>query len=207
MLSKAAKITEKRYRIADFGHRESVNGLILEVFPSGKKVFRFRRKHLGKDTSVTIGEFPAITIEQARRRAKQIASDFAEGTNPNETKKAAKQELERQALLAMSVQELFDAWVLEFEPKIKIGERRPKSLQDARSTWTNHLQAVIGHLQVDAIDSVQAETLLKRILIKTSVSVRNKCLTLLKSMYGEQEVNPFYQSQKTDRDPPGTHSQ
>ncbi|WP_261924404.1 Arm DNA-binding domain-containing protein [Shewanella sp. NFH-SH190041] len=87
MLSKAAKITEKRYRIADFGHRESVNGLILEVLPSGKKVFRFRGKHLGKDTSVTIGEFPAITIEQARRRAKQIASDFAESTITRQKKR------------------------------------------------------------------------------------------------------------------------
>lgn len=126
------KIDQKRYRIADSGHRESVNGLILEVMPSGKKVFRFRRKHLGRDTSVTIGEFPNVTIENARRMAKQIAYQFSQGENPNEAKRLAKEELERQSALAMTVQQLFDAWEAEFQIKIKTGERRIKSLQDAR---------------------------------------------------------------------------
>ncbi|WP_283104988.1 tyrosine-type recombinase/integrase [Shewanella dokdonensis] len=185
------KIDQKRYRIADLGHRESVNGLILEVMPSGKKVFRFRRKHLGRDTSVTIGEFPNVTIENARRMAKQIAYQFSQGENPNEAKRLAKEELERQAALAMTVQQLFDAWEAEFQIKIKIGERRIKSLQDARSTWANHLKAPIGRLQVTAIDVSSAENLLKKVLVKSSAAVRNKCLTLLKSMYAGQSHNPF----------------
>ncbi|OXR99724.1 tyrosine-type recombinase/integrase [Shewanella algae] len=186
----------KRYRLADFGHRDSVNGLILEVMPSGKKFFRFRRKHLGKDTSVTIGEFPNVTIENARKFAKQIAVQFAEGENPNEAKRLAREETARRDALTMSVQDLFDGWEAEFLLKIKTGERRAKSLQDARSTWVNHLQAPIGHIEVSSIDPVGAENLLKRILTKSSAAVRNKCLTLLKSMYAGQEHNPFAKVRK-----------
>ncbi|WP_412486232.1 tyrosine-type recombinase/integrase [Shewanella chilikensis] len=186
----------KRYRLADSGHWDSVNGLILEVMPSGKKFFRFRRKHLGKDTSVTIGEFPNVTIEKARKFAKQIALQFAEGENPNEAKRLAKEEMARRDALTMSVQDLFDGWEAEFLLKIKTGERRPKSLQDARSTWVNHLQAPIGHIEVSSIDQVGAENLLKRILTKSSAAVRNKCLTLLKSMYAGQEHNPFAKIKK-----------
>ncbi|QUN06817.1 tyrosine-type recombinase/integrase [Shewanella yunxiaonensis] len=190
------KTPEKRYRVPDFGHRESVNGLFLEVMPSGKKVFRFRRKHLGKDTSVTIGEFPNVTIENARKLAKQIAYQFSSGENPNEAKRQAKEELARQEALAMTVQELFDAWVIEFQLRIKVGERRAKSLQDALSTWSNHLQEPIGGLPISAIDVSEAENLLKRILIKTSGSVRNKCLTLMKSLYAGQGENPFAKIRK-----------
>ncbi|MCL2913085.1 tyrosine-type recombinase/integrase [Shewanella corallii] len=190
------KVKKTRYRISDSGSAGSVNGLHLDVLVSGKKVFRFRRKYLGKDTSVTIGEFPLITIEQARKRAKQIASDFTYGKNPNEVKKAAIQENKRQKALSMSIAELFEAWESEFLVKIKIGERRSKSLEDARSTWSNHLKGAIGHFQITDIKADTANTLLKQILIKTSVSVRNKCLTLLKSMYAEQEANPFIKIKK-----------
>ncbi|WP_263266657.1 Arm DNA-binding domain-containing protein [Shewanella sp. SM74] len=109
--------------MADFGHRDSINGLILDVFPSGKKVFRFRRKRLGKDVTVTIGEFPHLTIENVRKQAKRIILDLAEGVNPNEAKRFAKLEAERKETLSMTVQQLFESFEAEFIVKIKTGER------------------------------------------------------------------------------------
>ncbi|MCS6118647.1 tyrosine-type recombinase/integrase [Shewanella baltica] len=185
------EIGQKRFRIADFGHRDSINGLILDVFPSGKKVFRFRRKHLGKDVTVTIGEFPHLTIENARKQAKHIAVDLAEGVNPNEAKRLAKLEAERKEALSISVQQLFDSFEAEFMVKIKTGERRLNSLKDIQSTWKNHIQPRIAHLPVESITTVEAENLLKLIITKNSAAVRNKCLTLLKSMFNEQAINPF----------------
>lgn len=177
MLSNSSKSVKKRFRIADFGHRDSINGLILDVFPSGKKVFRFRRKHLGKDVTVTIGEFPHLTIENARKQAKHIAVDLAEGVNPNEAKRLAKQEAERKEALSISVQQLFDSFEAEFMVKIKTGERRLNSLKDIQSTWKNHIQPRIAHLPVESITTVEAENLLKLIITKNSAAVRNKCLT------------------------------
>ncbi|NKF50192.1 site-specific integrase [Shewanella sp. WXL01] len=185
-----AKITKKRYRIADLGQRDSVNGLLLEVMPSGKRYFRFRRKHLGKDVTVTIGLFPDITIEQARKQARQVAVNISEGINPNESKRQAKAEQARQEALSITVQQLFDAYVAEFEIKIKSGERRPKSLKDAQSIWAKHLQH-IGHLKAETITKTDADNFIKRIITNNSPAIRNKCLTLLKSMFNEQPLNPF----------------
>ncbi|WOT06216.1 Arm DNA-binding domain-containing protein [Shewanella youngdeokensis] len=85
---------EKRYIIQDANHRDSVKGLVLEIMPSGSKFFRFRRKRLGRDVSVTFGEFPNLTIENARKLAKQTAVELSKGVNPNEAKREQKREAE-----------------------------------------------------------------------------------------------------------------
>ncbi len=140
---------------------------------------------------MTIGEFPHLTIENARKQAKHIAVDLAEGVNPNEAKRLAKQEAERKEALSISVQQLFDSFEAEFMVKIKTGERRLNSLKDIQSTWKNHIQPRIAHIPVESITTVEAENLLKLIITKNSAAVRNKCLTLLKSMFNEQQINPF----------------
>lgn len=187
---------EKRYRIQDSNHRDTVKGLILEIMPSGSKFFRFRRKRLGRDVSVTFGEFPNLTIENARKLAKQTAVELSEGVNPNEAKREQKREAELERELSMTVQELFDVFEVEFQLKIKTNERRPKSLRDIQSLWKAHLQPRVADLQVGDISPLDANNLLKKILISKSVPIRNKCLSLMKSMFNEQEPNPFAKIKK-----------
>lgn len=190
------KIPLKRYRIHDFGQKSSVKGLILDVLPSGKKIFRFRRKHLSRDVVVSLGNFPTITIENARKLALKHASDLSQGQNPNEVKREKKQQADRERALSMSVQQLFDVFEVEFELKIKSGQRRIKSLKDIGSLWRNHLQERVGHLAIDNISVQEANNLLKLILTKNSVSVRNKSLSLMKSMFADQDNNPFLKIKK-----------
>lgn len=70
-------------------HDDKVDGLILEVTPKGTKTFRVykRLKHLNSPLNVTIGRFPDITIEQARRKASEELSKIAGGVNPNKLRK------------------------------------------------------------------------------------------------------------------------
>ncbi|TRY15610.1 tyrosine-type recombinase/integrase [Shewanella hanedai] len=186
----------KRYRIHDYGQKSSVKGLILDVLPSGKQIFRFRRKHLGKDVTVSLGYFPNITIENARKLALKHASDLSQGQNPNEVKREKKQLADRERALSMTVQQLFDVYEVEFQLKIKTNERRPKSLRDIQSLWKAHLQSRVAHLQVGELSRLDANNLLKKILISKTVPIRNKCLSLMKSMYNEQEPNPFAKIKK-----------
>lgn len=58
-----AKARDKRYRIADGG------GLVLDVNPSSRKVWRFRYQREGKDAVVTLGNFPTISLLDARQAA------------------------------------------------------------------------------------------------------------------------------------------
>ena len=187
---------KKRHRIQDANHRDSVKGLFLEIMPSGSMFFRFRRKRLGRDISVTFGEFPNLTIENARKLAKHAAVELSEGVNPNEAKREQKREAELERELSMTVQELFEVFEVEFQLKIKTKERRPKSLRDIQSLWRAHLQSRVGHLQIGQITPVDANNLLKKILISKTVPIRNKSLSLMKSMFNEQEPNPFAKIKK-----------
>jgi len=67
------------------------------VTVKGVKSFRFRRKLRGKDLNITIGQYPEMTVEQARKAAIGIANDINNGINPNQIKctELAELELER----------------------------------------------------------------------------------------------------------------
>ncbi|WP_438865443.1 Arm DNA-binding domain-containing protein [Neptunicella sp.] len=78
-------IPNKRIRY----HDTQMPGLILDAQTSGKKVFRVYKKLPGtqKPLSVTIGGFPSVPLEQARKQARKAMADIAEGMNPNDSKR------------------------------------------------------------------------------------------------------------------------
>ena len=57
------EIREKRYTVLDG------NGLSIEVMPSGKKIWRLRFQHKGKQSTITLGEYPQLGIKDARLEA------------------------------------------------------------------------------------------------------------------------------------------
>lgn len=81
-------ILDKRRRYKDI----KVNGLILEVLPSGRKVFRVYKRLTGfsSPVSVTIGVYENISISQARVFALKYLNQLATGVNPNEEKNREK---------------------------------------------------------------------------------------------------------------------
>ena len=57
-----AKSNEKEYKLSDGG------GLHLPVTPSGGKLCRFQYRFDGKQKTFYIGQFPEITLPDARER-------------------------------------------------------------------------------------------------------------------------------------------
>lgn len=76
---------DKRVRYRD----EKIDGLVLDVLPSGKKSFRVykRVKGLSSPVNVTLGQFPDIPIEKARKKAIDTLAEIAEGVNPNDQRR------------------------------------------------------------------------------------------------------------------------
>lgn len=70
---KTAKPRDKRYRLTDGG------GLVLTVEPSGRKIWRFRYQRAGKDAVVTLGDYPTLTLLDARQAALDLKRA---GTDP-----------------------------------------------------------------------------------------------------------------------------
>src|SRR5260370_28898445 len=72
-------------------------GLYLVVQPSGAKSFAVRYRYAGQPRKLTLGAFPAITLEAARDIGGHALRAAAEGRDPATEKHTAKGDARRQA--------------------------------------------------------------------------------------------------------------
>jgi len=79
-------IPDKRQRFRD----TALEGLILELSPSGSKTFRVYKKIKGQRSpvTVTLGKYPALSVENARKQAMEALNALSVGLNPNEVERA-----------------------------------------------------------------------------------------------------------------------
>jgi hypothetical protein len=69
-------------------------GLQVRVTANGVKAFSvFRRTKGGPPERITVGRFPDLSIEQARKRAAEINAALADAKNPAEIRRASRAEL------------------------------------------------------------------------------------------------------------------
>lgn len=67
-------------------HDINLKGLILDIHPTGTKTFRVYKRVKGKTSpvKVTLGTFPSLTVENAKKEAQRKLAEMAQGINPNE---------------------------------------------------------------------------------------------------------------------------
>ena len=73
---KRAKPKEKMYKMFDG------DGLYLEVKPNGRKIWRIKYRLFGKERTYTIGDYPTITLSQARAITREIKQKVLDGIDP-----------------------------------------------------------------------------------------------------------------------------
>ena len=77
-----AKPRDRDYSLPDGG------GLGLVVTIKGSKLWRMRTRINGKPAVFSFGEYPQVSLEQARKRRDEVRKLVAEGIDPREAKKA-----------------------------------------------------------------------------------------------------------------------
>ncbi len=73
---KGFKAKDKAYKVAD------TNGLSLRIFPSGKKTWQFRYFLDKKEYTMSLGEYPIISLKDARDKAFALKNEVFQGKNP-----------------------------------------------------------------------------------------------------------------------------
>lgn len=74
-------------------HDTKIQGLQLRVSPSGVKTFSiYRRTKGGMPERVTLGRFPAMTVEQARKAATAVNAEIEAGASPAAARRAVREE-------------------------------------------------------------------------------------------------------------------
>lgn len=72
-----AKPKEKPYKLADGG------GLYAEVFPNGSKLWRVKYRRVdGKETRVSLGPYPGVTLVAARAKREELKQQKRDGLDP-----------------------------------------------------------------------------------------------------------------------------
>lgn len=86
-----AKPDGKPYKLADGG------GLCLLIAPSGAKLWRWRYRFDGKEKMMALGEYPLVTLKEARERHMVARKTLAAGTDPMAERKAEGEAKQREA--------------------------------------------------------------------------------------------------------------
>lgn len=151
-------------------HDTKTVGLQLRVTSSGVKTFSmFRRIKGGQPERVTLGRYPDLSIEQARRKAAEVNAAIAEGKNPADAIRAAKQEL--------TLEDLHH----EYMARCAAFNRRPdKPEANYRlylSAWGKRKLSTIKHEEVDRLH--------KKIGRENGIVTANIALKLLHVMFNK----------------------
>jgi integrase len=162
-------------------HDERESGLVLQVTSTGRKTFQLYKKHMGKPIRVTIGTFPDLTVEQARKKAREIKVSLTNGENPNDKLKQQRQE--------MTFAGLFEIYI---ERHAKTKKRSWKADQEA---FDRHLGA-LGRKKLSTVTRRDIAEIHSRIG-KDRPTTANRILALVSSVFGRaiefglwEDLNP-----------------
>lgn len=136
-----AKATGKAYRMAD-GH-----GLFLEVTATGKKVWRYRCKGAPTKSGqmlLTLGEYPMVSLADARARREELRKQVADGQDPREVARAKAEE--EKALQENTLERVALAWFERWSHRVT-GETAGNIARILRL----HVFPYIGHLPVGKV--------------------------------------------------------
>ncbi len=156
----------KRYSFKDDKER----GLIVRVTASGQKTFQLYQKYQGRPVRVTLGVYPDMSIENARKGALKAKGELAGGKNPNVEKNKLRQEV--------SLKELF---VLYMDRYSKIEKKSWKyderEIQKFLSHWFNRKISDISKYEIGTLHLKLRET--------NGLYQANRILERLRALYNK----------------------
>ena len=162
-----AKPTDKPYSLQDG------SGLFLQIRPSGAKFWRYRYWLTpDKDGLYTIGEYPAVSLSEARRERERVRELVKQGINPTHEKKTEKL---RQAVSRANT---FEAVTREWL-EIKATKVVPYTLKQMTSAFEQNVFPKIGRLPIRSVTAAHLLDILqameKRGAASYAIQLRQWC--------------------------------
>ncbi len=145
-------------------------GLAISITSRGVKSFIVYRWVNGKPERVTIGRYPDLSIEQARRKAADINAAIANGENPNDKRRAHRAEI--------TLGQLKDEYLERHAKAHKISWR----VDDAQ------FKRYLSHWEKSKLSAIQKndiQKLHKEIGAKKGTYAANRLLTFLTTLFNK----------------------
>lgn len=150
---KRLKPIEKVFRVADH------SGLCLEIRPSGGKYWRFRYRYLTKANMLTIGQYPEISLAEARLKTLEFRKQLANGVDPS----SYQQEELLKTIQANSG--TFSLVATEFM-KTKIGQQSEEWFKRRNSYFQKDVFPIIGSKPIHEVDSIDIKNVLDNTMLR-----------------------------------------
>ncbi|SDA25604.1 integrase arm-type DNA-binding domain-containing protein [Sphingomonas sp. NFR15] len=166
----AAKPKAKPYTLSDG------QGLALSVQPSGAKLWRFRYRYGGHAKTLHIGQWPSLSLADARDKCRDARREIATGIDPVLEKKRAK--IVAQFSVATSFKEVAIEWLAKCEreglAEITLGKIR----------WLLGMAyPLIGSHPINAITPIEALAVLRKIEAKGNYESARRMRSVLSRVF------------------------
>ena len=145
---KNAKPGDKSVRLFDGG------GLYLEISPAGGKLWRLKYRFEGREKRLALGQYPAVSLREARECRDEAKHLLSNGVDPSEVKKAQKQT--RHDRDANNFESVAAKWFEKWETEVT--ESTAKS---QRERLAKHITPILGPFPVADIDAPMVLAALK----------------------------------------------
>ena len=167
-----AKPTEagKKAKLFDGG------GLYLEVTPAGGKIFRLKYRIGGKEKTLTIGKYPAVSLSEARQATENARRLLASGQDPSEAKQQEKRE--RQAAALNTFESIARRWHTD-------NLHRWKENRAARiiSDFEKDVFPAIGEIQITEISVSDVKAVISAIIARGATVTAEKVRQWIGAVY------------------------
>jgi integrase len=160
-------------------------GLAICLTAAGRRTFYLYRKLNGKPERIRIGEWPRLTVEQARSEADRLNGRIADGQNPNDKRRVNRK--------APTLGQVFDEFIEAPTRGRSKRPRSPKTIKDYRWQFKAHLEPW-RERQLSKIKRADIERLHNEIGAENGPYLANRVLALLKAVLNfavEQEYYPL----------------
>lgn len=147
----------------------------IRVSPKGKKTWFVMYRFAGMRRRFRIGRYPEVTLEKARKKARNILSEVSEGKDPVQHKKAAEALKKRERLEAKTFAQLSEQYIEEYARLNK------KSWSEDERIIKKLLKPEFGTLNVKEIERSHVRSYLRSMAVKTPVQA-NRTQALLRKI-------------------------
>lgn len=158
------KPLEKKKRYAD------EKGLYLEVTPSGGRFWRLKYRFNGRESTLTIGSYPEISLAQARRARDEARIQLYKNIDPNAIKNDRLQQTDES--------KLFQVLAMEWMEDRKAVIKEATYLRDL-SVFEKDIFPALGNMPIDQIKGKDVLTCAKKIEARGAQEMAKRSIPLV----------------------------
>lgn len=155
------------------------DGLSLFVDTRGKKKWHFRFSWAGKQSRISLGIYPAISLLEARKRADACRRLVAEGVDPRVHRKEQRNEARTKAKHSFSA--LFRTW-RDFKA-LRLKQGRQSTLSQIDRIFAKDILPTLADLSIFDITRQDLVESLRKIERRSAFTTAEKCRTWLNQLF------------------------